>query len=205
MHQILIATHNPSKIKRLKDNFNLENVEFVSPIELSLKIKEPKEDGQSEWENAKIKATAYYEIAKIPSLSLDTGFYLNNLADDKQPGKDVQGSAGVLATDDDETRNTKMITYYQSLVAPFGEETPAYFKDVYCLFDGKKYFQAVGIRDVILTKQVVGKDVHFPITSLFKAANSNKFYHELDSIQMLAFIQPNLMAVMDILTEAEYL
>lgn len=201
MTQIILATHNPSKIARIKNNLQLNGIEFVTPQDLNLKIKDPAETGQNEWENAKIKAEAYFQNSKIPSLSLDTGFYFDTLDSSKQPGKDVQGSAGVLSSDDDETRFKKMTNYYQKLVAEFGTELPAYFKDVFCLFDGNKYLQTTAIRPVILTQQIVGKDVHFPLASLFKTKASKEFYHNLTPDQMLEFIQPTLSAVTQILVE----
>jgi len=201
MTQILLATHNPSKIKRIKTHVHLENIDFITPKDLNLKITEPKEDGQSELENSKIKATAYFEVAQIPSLALDTGFYMHNLPENQQPGKDVQSSAGVNPGDDDETRYQKMLNFYQNLVKPFGLETPAYFKDVYCLFDGTNYWQETAIREVILTTTEVGKDVHFPIASIFKIPSLNKHYHDLSPEEMLDFIQPSLEAVSNIIAE----
>jgi len=135
---ILLATHNPSKIRRFQKNLKIPKVEFVSPRDLNLLKVEAKEDGKDEFVNSEIKARAYFEVAKIPCLSLDTGFYIQDLPDNKQPAKHVQRIAGVLETDSDEIRFQKMTDHYRQIAKNKGGQAEAFFKDVFCLFNGKK-------------------------------------------------------------------
>jgi thioredoxin reductase len=200
---ILFATHNPSKIKRYKDFLNFSDMQIVSAADLSLEISEITENGKNEWENAKIKAKAYFENAKqnqkniSAALSLDTGIYFENLGPDEQPKKDVQRIAGVLESDSDEIRYTKMTDFYIKLAQKYKGKLKGYFLDVYCLFDGKNYQKTEAKREIVLTDKVNKKDVHFPICSLYEVNGIH--YQNLNKEQLAEFLEPSLKAAKDLL------
>jgi|688.fasta_scaffold39139_4 XTP/dITP diphosphohydrolase len=199
---VLFATHNPAKIKRFLENVKLQNCKLVSPQDLDLPKIDPEENGSSELENAKIKATAYFEISKVPSISLDTGFYVEGLQDSEQPGKHVQRIAGVLDTDSDEERFEKMSKYYTDIAKKFGGTAEAYFKDVFCVYNGKQYFYAEARREALLTTKIYQKDVHFPIASVYKIPRlNNKYYHQLNPEEMLDYIKPSILAVQSVIMD----
>jgi XTP/dITP diphosphohydrolase len=195
--KILFASHNPSKFKRFKDliDWNDLGFEFVRSTDLNLPIEDPEETGATEKENAKIKADAYFKISKIPSLALDTGFYIENYPPEKQPGKHVQRIAGVLHSDSDEQRFEKMSKYYINIAKEFGGEAKAYFLDVFCLFDGQNYFYCEAKRPALITDKVHFKDVNFPIASVYKVPQFGKYYHDLSIEEMKEYIKPSLDAV----------
>ncbi|MEI6728590.1 MAG: non-canonical purine NTP pyrophosphatase [bacterium] len=201
--KILFASHNPSKFKRFKDSIDWVDLglELVTSHDLNLPIQDPDETGATEKENAKIKADAYYKISKIPSLALDTGFYIENYPPEKQPGKHVQRIAGVLHSDSDDQRFEKMSQYYINIAKEFGGKAKAYFLDVFCLFDGRNYFYEEAKRSALITDKVNFKDVHFPIASVYKVSQFGKYYHDLSPEEMREYIQPSLNAVKKIILD----
>lgn len=199
---ILFATHNPAKVKRFLENVTLYDCRLVAPQDLDLPKIDPKEDGKNELENAKIKATAYFDIAKLPCISLDTGFYIKGLKDTQQPGKHVQRIAGVLEGDTDEKRFAKMSKYYINIANNFGGEVEAYFKDVFCVYNGSRYFYSEAKREALVTNKIYQKDVHFPIASVYKIPSlNNKYYHQLSSSEMLEYIKPSILAVQNLIMD----
>jgi inosine/xanthosine triphosphate pyrophosphatase family protein len=198
---ILLATHNPSKIERFQTNLKIDGVKLISPDQISLSKVDAKEDGEDEFVNSEIKARAYFYASGVISLSLDTGFYVENLPDEQQPGKHVQRIAGVLEGDSDEIRYQKMVDYYINIAKSQGGTAMAYFKDVFCLFDGKKIIFSEGKRPSLLTTKINQKDLNFPIASIYKVPQFNKYYHDLNKIEMLEYIKPSLKAASKLIND----
>ena len=197
--QILIATHNPSKVERLQKFVNSSQFELLSPNTFSKSVPKVIENGEDEKANAKIKAEGYFEVFQTPCLSLDTGFYLDDLPLQKQPGKHAQRVAGVTEDDSDENRYQKMLKYYLNLANSFGGKASGYFKDVFCLKMTDKILFQTAIRPVILTNKVYKKDVHLPISSLYLVPPFFKNYHELSNLEMQKFVESTVKAVNEIL------
>ena len=80
--QIVIATHNPGKLRELRDLLSPYGVDAVSAGELGLP--EPEETGASFAENARIKAQVAAAGAKLPALADDSGLAVAAL--DGAPG-----------------------------------------------------------------------------------------------------------------------
>lgn len=199
MTKVLLATHNKSKIQRFKSKLALEGLEFVTLEDLSLEINEPEENGINEWENAKIKAKAYFDVSGLPSLAEDTGLYFLDLPPDKQPGKDVKSSAGVLATDSGEIKFKKMTDFYINIANSLVGQAEAYFLDEYCLYNGKEFKRATGKRYITVTNKVNKVDINFPICSLYSVKSSGKHYQELNDLEMEEFLKPSIDGARNIL------
>ncbi|HLL26332.1 MAG TPA: RdgB/HAM1 family non-canonical purine NTP pyrophosphatase [Xanthobacteraceae bacterium] len=71
MGKVVIATHNPGKLKEMQELLAPHGIETVSAAELGLA--EPAETGTSFAENAKIKAVAAAGASLLPSLADDSG------------------------------------------------------------------------------------------------------------------------------------
>ncbi len=200
--EILLATHNKSKIKRYQEKLDFQEITFVTTDDLEITISEPDENGSDEWENAKIKAKAYYQKTGKVSLAQDTGLYFDyeslkgKHSDEEfpeQPGKDSQVIAGVTLHDSQEKRYEKMLKFYTGIAKRFGGQIKAYFKDVFCLYDGQKFYKAEGIRRITFTEKVHSqKDVYFPLCSFYKVDRFNKYYHDLSEEEMEQFLEPGL-------------
>lgn len=108
--RIVIATHNPGKLKELRELLSPYGIEAVSAGELGLP--EPEETGASFRANARIKAQAAADAAKLPAFADNSGLAVEAL--DGAPGihsarwagadKDF---AGAMAKIDDLLREKK--------------------------------------------------------------------------------------------------
>jgi XTP/dITP diphosphohydrolase len=75
--RIVIATHNPGKLAEMRELLGVYGVEAESAGELGLP--EPPETGTSFRENARIKATAAAQAAKLPAFADDSGLAVDVL------------------------------------------------------------------------------------------------------------------------------
>jgi XTP/dITP diphosphohydrolase len=75
--KIVIATHNPGKLKELRELLSPYGIEAVSAGELGLA--EPEETGTTFRANARIKAQAAAAAAKLPAFADDSGLAVEAL------------------------------------------------------------------------------------------------------------------------------
>ncbi len=75
--QLVIATHNPGKLAEMRELLAPHGVTAISAGELGLA--EPEETGDSFAANARIKATAAANAAKLPAFSDDSGLVVDAL------------------------------------------------------------------------------------------------------------------------------
>ena len=75
--RVVIATHNPGKLKELRELLSPHGIEAVAAAELGLA--EPEETGTNFAENARIKATAAARVAKLPAFADDSGLTVEAL------------------------------------------------------------------------------------------------------------------------------
>lgn len=80
--RIVIATHNPGKLAEMRELLAPYGIEAVSAGELGLG--EPEETGDTFQANARIKASAAAEAAKLPAFADDSGIVVDAL--DGAPG-----------------------------------------------------------------------------------------------------------------------
>ncbi len=75
--KLVVASHNPGKVREIADLLASLNVEIVSAADLGLP--EPDETGETFRENAELKALAAAKAAKLPALSDDSGLCVEAL------------------------------------------------------------------------------------------------------------------------------
>jgi XTP/dITP diphosphohydrolase len=80
--KLVIATHNPGKLAEMRELLGPHGVEAVSASELGLG--EPEETGKTFLANARIKAVAAAQAAKLPAFADDSGLVVDAL--DGAPG-----------------------------------------------------------------------------------------------------------------------
>lgn len=81
-NKLIIASHNPGKVREIGELLEPWSVEVVSASEL--KLPEPEETGLTFVANAKLKAEAAALMAKLPALADDSGLAVSAL--DGAPG-----------------------------------------------------------------------------------------------------------------------
>jgi hypothetical protein len=84
-----------------------------------------------------------------------------------------------------------MSKFYINIAKENGGTAKAYFKDVFCLFDGVEYFFSQSKREALLTTQVFKVDINFPIASVYKVSEFDKYYHQLNDQEMQKYIKPS--------------
>jgi XTP/dITP diphosphohydrolase len=75
--RLVIATHNPGKLREMRELLAPYGIEAVSAAEL--RLREPEEHGSSFRENARIKATAAAKTANKPAFADDSGLVVDAL------------------------------------------------------------------------------------------------------------------------------
>ena len=81
--KIILATHNIDKCKELQKSLNNPSIEMVT-LKTYPNIGEIVEDGQTLIENAFIKSRTVFNLTNIPTISDDTGLFVDAL--DGEPG-----------------------------------------------------------------------------------------------------------------------
>ncbi|MCI9280018.1 MAG: hypothetical protein HFJ02_04390 [Bacilli bacterium] len=118
--KLLYATTNNSKIYNMRRRLQGLPIELITPKELGIKI-EVIEDGKTATENAIKKAKAYYQATNMPTIAGDSGLYIENIPEEKQPGLFVRRVKGKELSDDE------MIDYYKALIESIGGKSIGYY------------------------------------------------------------------------------
>jgi XTP/dITP diphosphohydrolase len=113
--RVVIATHNPGKLRELREMLSPHGVEAVSAGELGLA--EPEETGETFAENAQIKAAAAARATGLPAFADDSGLTVEALG-----GEPGIHSARWAGPDKDFARALRVI---EEKLALAGATTPA--------------------------------------------------------------------------------
>jgi Ham1 family protein len=146
------------------------------------------EDGKSPLENARLKATAYYEAFHIPVFSCDSGLYFDNVPEAIQPGVYVRNVNGKCLTDDE------MIDYYSGLVKIYGNLVARYRNAICFVQDDTHIYEAMEpsmeSEKFILTDKPhsIVRKKGFPLDSISLDIKTNKYYYDLpvDRLEQVA-------------------
>lgn len=102
--KLLYGTGNRAKLSAMRSRLKQLDIELIGLDDLRAEgktIPQVVEDGKSPLENARLKATAYYEAFHIPVFSCDSGLYFDNVPEAIQPGVYVRNVNGKCLTDDE--------------------------------------------------------------------------------------------------------
>ena len=105
---LFYATGNKSKLHNMYYRLKDYPIRVVCPDDLNVHI-DVEENGKTAVENALNKASAYYQILKIPTIAGDSGVYIDGISPEEQPGLYVRRVNGKVLSDDE------MIAYYAGL------------------------------------------------------------------------------------------
>lgn len=142
---LLFATGNIDKLKQVE--LMIDNLK--SPKDFDLDDIDVVEDGKSLKENAYKKAKTYFDLAKVPTISDDTGLFVEAL--DNRPGIYAHRYAGEDASYKD--NRDKLLSELKDK-----DNRDAYFKTLVCYIDenGKDYYFE-GILEGTITKEEIGQ------------------------------------------------
>ena len=172
MKEILFATGNTSKVARYKDKL-LERgivVKSLKDIDVNIDIDE---NGDTAIENAIIKAKAYYEETKLPTMATDDTMFLVDVPDDKQPGVYVRRVNGRRLNDEE------MIEHYTNLVKEYGKDGKLDTKWVLGMVvvkDGKVYtHEEITSEYYLLDTPAIDMREGYPLSSILFNKKANKY------------------------------
>ena len=172
--KVLFATTNQAKIEKYKKPLQEEGIELITIKDLDFKL-DIEENGKDAIENAYIKAKAYYEATKIPTIGMDNNLWLEELPYEKQPGTHVRRVNGKELTDEE------MIEYYTSLVKENGGKLTAkwVFGMVIYNHHGAKEYSWIKDHFYFVDKPCKKRNQGYPLDSISVMPENNKYWLEL--------------------------
>ncbi len=129
MKEIILASNNPNKLREMKAKLGAFGIEVMSQKEAGIDI-DVEETGTTFEENAVLKASTIYDIAKKPVIADDSGLEIDYL--NGAPGVYSHRFAGENATDAD--RINKVLTLLKDVP---DEKRTARFHCCICYIDEK--------------------------------------------------------------------
>ena len=174
MREVLFATTNPAKVKSYKEELKKIGIELKTIKDLDINI-DVEENGKNAIENACIKAKAYYNVAKMPTIGMDNNLFIEELPEEKQPGTYVRRINGKYLTDDE------MIEYYTKLVKEYGGRLTAKWVYGMAIYNGKEEKTYTWSKDhfYFIDKPSKKRNTGYPLDSITIVPEFNKYLVEL--------------------------
>lgn len=172
--KVLFATTNPSKVKRFQEQLRKRNIELITLKDLNIKLN-VNENGKNALENAYIKAKAYYEETKIPTIGMDDNLFIKELPEEKQPGTHVRRINGKELNDEE------MLEYYTNLVKEYGEKLTCKWVYGMVFYNDKGFKEYTWSRNdfYLVDKVSKKKDEGYPLNSITIIPKYNKYLVDL--------------------------
>lgn len=179
MKQLLYGTTNKSKISQIKDVLSESGYEILGLDALDVSIPAVEEDGRNVEENARKKAIAYAQAANLPTLAMDTGFYIDRLSDEQQPGLHVRriNKSHEAATDQE------VLDHYMQLIGSLGGTVTAYWRYSFALAhpDGSCHsFTADTAKRRLTATPAKSMVPGFPLDALQVDPSTGKYFSDMD-------------------------
>lgn len=180
--KLLYGTGNRAKLSAMRSRLKQLDIELIGLDDLRAEgktIPQVVEDGKAPLENARLKATAYYEAFHIPVFSCDSGLYFDNVSEAIRPGVHVRNVNGKCLTDDE------MIDYYSGLVKIYGNLVARYRNAICFVQDDTHIYEAMEpsmeSEKFILTDRPhsIVRKKGFPLDSISLDIKTNKYYYDL--------------------------
>lgn len=185
--KLLYGTGNQAKLSAMRSRLEPLGIELIGLSDLKAEgkaVPEVLENGNTPLENARLKATTYYEAFGIPVFSCDSGLYFDNVPEELQPGIHVRNVNGKYLSDEE------MILYYAGLARQFGNLTARY-RNAICFVtgDGKLYESMDSSLDserFIITDKPHSavRKKGFPLDSMSIDIKTNKYYYDLSAEEL---------------------
>lgn len=176
--KVLFATTNQAKVGKYKEALKERGIELITINDLDFKL-DIDENGKNAIENAYIKAKAYYERAKIPTIGMDNCLFIKELPEEKQPGTHVRRVNGKELTDEE------MIEYYTNLVKEYGGKLTAkwVYGMVICNGQERKEYSWSKSNFYLVDKPCEKRNPGYPLDSISVMPENNQYWLELTDEQ----------------------
>ena len=172
--KVLFATTNPAKVRIYKDLLTEKEIELITINDLDVQLNID-ENGKNALENAYIKAKAYYDITKMPTIGMDDCLFIEGISEEEQPGTNVRRVNGKRLDDDE------MIEHYTKLVKKYGEKLIAKWVYGIIICTDKGVFKTTWSKDdfYLVDKPIEKRNVGYPLDSISIVPESGKYFAEL--------------------------
>lgn len=189
--KLLYGTGNLAKLSAMNSRLERLGIELIGLNDLKVEgysIPEILENGNTPLENARLKATAYYEAFQMPVFSCDSGLYFDNVPDEVQPGVHVRNVNGKCLSDEE------MIEYYAGLARQYGNLIARY-RNAICLVTDESHIYEAMEPSMESEKFILTDKPHsairkkgFPLDSMSIDIKTNKYYYDLseDKLEQVA-------------------
>ncbi len=176
--KVLFATTNQAKVGKYKEALKERGIELITINDLDFKL-DIDENGKNAIENAYIKAKAYYERTKIPTIGMDNCLFIEELPEEKQPGTHVRRVNGKELTDEE------MIEYYTNLVKEYGGKLTAKWVYGMVICDGRerKEYSWSKSNFYLVDKPCEKRNPGYPLDSISVMPENNQYWLELTDEQ----------------------
>ena len=172
--RILIATTNVGKISIYSCVLDKIGLPYCSLKDIKVDI-DIDETGETELENARLKATGYHNATGLPIIANDSGLVIEKFKPEDQPGVFVRRYGGHELSDEETIR------IFSEKLKAVGGESDSYFNValVLCDFDGnyhEKLFKSYRYMVSIPSKTIVKS---LPLRSLDYSKELGKYWSEM--------------------------
>ena len=184
--KVLFATTNPAKVKKYANKLKERGIEVltIKDLEINLNVEE---NGKNAFENAYIKAKAYYDVTKIPTIGMDNNLFIEELPEEKQPGTHVRRVNGKVLTDDE------MIEYYTGLTKEYNGKLNAKWVYGVVLYNGKEKKEYTWSKEnfYFIDKACEKRTPGYPLNSISIVPKYNKYLIELNEQEKIEYNKTN--------------
>ena len=180
MKKVLFATTNPAKVKKYANQLKERGIEVLTIKDLEINL-DVDENGKNALENAHIKAKAYYDVAKIPTIGMDNNLFIEELPEERQPGTHVRRVNGKVLTDDE------MIEYYTELAKEYDGKLTAKWVYGMVIYNGKEKKEYTWSKEnfYFIDKACEKRNPGYPLDSISIVPKYNKYLVELTEEEKL--------------------
>jgi len=186
--KVLIATTNLGKINIYTEIFDELNIKCTNLKEIKVD-EDIDETGTTESENAIIKAKAYHEITKLPTLTNDTGLVIDRFKKEDQPGVMVRRYGDKHLSDEE------MLEVYINKLNEVGGESSGHVNVALATIDsnGTLKCETFTPRRYYVNKpsKVMQKGV--PLASLAYDKETNKYMSEMTISERNAYEKEEML------------
>ena len=172
--KVLFATSNPAKVRNYKEKLLKYEIELLTLKDIDTHIP-VEENGKNAIENAYIKAKAYYDELRIPTIGMDNNLFIEGIPDELQPGVFVRRINGKELNDDE------MIEHYTKLVKEHGGKLKErWVYGMVLINDGDTYKYSWSYNDFYLVSSVNEKrNPGYPLDSISIDEKLNKYFVDM--------------------------
>ena len=146
--KLLFATSNEYKFNLMKERLScFKDIELVNPKMENINI-DVNENGKTAEENAIIKARAYYNVSKLPTIAEDSGLHIDKFSESEQPGlfvKRINGKEGLS--------DSEVLKYYIDKLKEHDGRSMAHYYSGVCIIDeeGNEYSDTIEEDEFLMT------------------------------------------------------